>query len=303
MKYSVIVPTLNAGDDWTVILSSLREQSQKPTSIIVIDSGSQDNTINISKANYCEILTIKSEEFNHGATRQYATSFLGKKIDIVIFVTQDALVYTKSAFENILKVFVDSRIGAVYGKQLPRKTATLLERLEREFNYNNNSKTYSLEDRLNYGMKICFLSNAFTAYRLDALMGIGGFPDNVIVSEDMYVGAKMLKAGWKLAYCAEASVIHSHSYDLRELFGRYFDIGVFNAREFWIRKEFGVAEREGLGYVKSELGFLLRKAPWLIPYSLIRTTIKYIGFRLGLLERYLPVGLKKSISRQKNYWI
>lgn len=75
----------------------------------------------------------------------------------------------------------------------------------------------------------------------------------------MYVAAKMLKCGWKVAYCANATVYHSHNYSLLDEFRRYFDIGVFNAREPWVLAEFGVAESEGVKFIRSEFLFLFRK--------------------------------------------
>ena len=220
----------------------------------------------------------------------------------MVYCTQDAFFSDANCVSRILELFVDQSVGAVYGRQLPRDTANLFEIHERNFSYPSISHIYCYDDRKQYGMKTCFLSNAFTAYRVEALQQIGGFPSNTIVSEDMYVGAKMLKAGWKLGYCAEASVIHSHSYNLRELFGRYFDIGVFNTREAWIREEFGAAENEGLKYLKSELSFLRDKKPLLIPSALIRTFVKYAGFKFGVMERFLPLSFKRRVSRQKQFW-
>lgn len=299
--YSIVVPTYNGGKVWVDSLSQIKKQEAVPKEVLVVDSSSTDRTASLAKENNLKVIEISVRDFNHGKTRQLALDKI-QHVDVVVFITQDAVIEDKNTITKLLEVFTDVDIGAVYGKQIPKINATVFEQYEREFTYSNNSKIYSMEDRSNYGMKVCFLSNAFTAYRMDALREVSGFPDNTIVSEDMYVGAKMLKAGWKLAYCHKAAVVHSHSYNLRELFGRYFDIGVFNSRESWIREEFGAAEGEGLKYVKSELRFLLKRAPWLIPYALVRTSIKFLGFKTGLNEKYLPNSFKKIVSRQKNYW-
>ena len=84
-------------------------------------------------------------------------------------------------------------------------------------------------------MKTAFNSNSFAAYRRKALKDVGGFPINTILSEDMYVTAKMLLKNWSVAYCADAKVYHSHNYTIWQEFKRYFDIGVFHAKEAWIR--------------------------------------------------------------------
>ena len=81
---------------------------------------------------------------------------------------------------------------------------------------------------------IAFISNSFAAYRVSVLKEVGGFPDDVIFGEDMFVATKMLKAGYKIAYAAGACVYHSHDYSLWQEMKRYFDMGVFHAREPWI---------------------------------------------------------------------
>lgn len=75
----------------------------------------------------------------------------------------------------------------------------------------------------------------------------------MIGSEDAYVAARMLLAGYQVRYAASAQVYHSHDYRLLEEFRRYFDIGVFYGREPWIRQAFGDAGGEGKRYVLAEL--------------------------------------------------
>ncbi|BBM05676.1 hypothetical protein HAALTHF_27910n [Vreelandella aquamarina] len=86
------------------------------------------------------------------------------------------------------------------------------------------------------------MSNSFAAYRREALLAAGGFPEGTILSEDMMAGARLLQQGWKLAYCADACVQHSHNYTLAAEFKRYFDIGVFHHREQWLLAWLGKAE-------------------------------------------------------------
>lgn len=56
---------------------------------------------------------------------------------------------------------------------------------------------------------------------------MGGFPEDVIGSEDAYVAARMLLGGYAVRYATTAEVYHSHDYSVLEEFRRYFDIGVF----------------------------------------------------------------------------
>lgn len=229
-------------------------------------------------------------------------SFFFPDADIVIFLTQDAVLADSLAVKNIIKAFDDSQVGVAYGRQLPRPAAGIIESHARLFNYSDESSLRSLQDKHRLGIKAAFTSNSFAAYRVSALMDVGGFPSNTIVSEDMYVAAKMLINGWKVAYCSDAKVFHSHDYNLTQEFQRYFDIGVFNAKEPWIRDEFGNAESEGGKFVKSEMKVLLSSNPLMIPEALFRTFLKLLGYKLGLKESLIPKAIKCFLSAQKGYW-
>ena len=55
-------------------------------------------------------------------------------------------------------------------------------------------------------------------------------------------------------------------------------------------------------FVRSELVYLLNRAPWLIPSAVVRTVLKYLGYRLGRMESIFPLGLKRYLSMHKGYW-
>ena len=119
----------------------------------------------------------------------------------------------------------------------------------------------------------------------------------------MHLAARMLKAGYKVAYEAGACVYHSHGYSITHEMKRYFDMGVFHAREPWIRQKLGGAEGEGVKFVISEFKYLLRYAFWRIPESALRILLRYTGFRLGLLEQKLPLWLKRQFAMNKGYFL
>ena len=188
------------------------------------------------------------------------------------------------------------------GRQLPHRDANALAKHARAFNYPKNSRVKTLADSQELGIKTAFMSNSFAAYRREALMEIGGFPNHVIFAEDMYAAAKMLQTGWQVAYEGNACCRHSHNYTITEEFRRYFDMGVFHAREPWIRETFGGAGGEGLRYVKSELKFLGASGLFLWPSAIIRNACKLIAYKLGQKERALSIGLKKKLGMYKRYW-
>lgn len=299
---ALIVPTLNPGERWKDWLAAYRMQTcQLQDGCLIIDSGSSDGAVEMALAAGCEVVEVAKNDFNHGGTRQFGVE-LSENPEFVVFCTQDAVFSHEDSIKNLLLCFSDENVGAAYGRQLPHKDAGCIGAHARLFNYPPQSCLKGSENIPEMGIKTAFISNSFAAYRVSVLKSIGGFPTNTIMNEDTYVAAKMILAGWKIAYCAEASVFHSHDYSVREDLKRYFDIGVFHAREPWLRELFGDAEGEGMRFVLSEAKFLFKHAIWLLPSAFVRTIAKYAGYKLGGIEGRLPQQLKRKLSMHSRYW-
>ena len=117
------------------------------------------------------------------------------------------------------------------------------------------------------------------------------------MGEDMHACASMLLKGYKVAYAADATVLHSHNYAIAQEFKRYFDMGVFLRKERWILDTFGKAEGEGLRFVRSELAYLRDKGLYhLVPASVARAGAKWLGYRLGHVHTSLPRSIIKRLS-------
>ena len=300
LKVACIIPTYNGRLELIRLLESLQTQTLK-CDLFIVDSSSNDGTAEIADF-YCEnVLRIPSDEFNHGGTRQRMVNRY-PDYDIYVFLTQDACLANERAIDRIVAPFADPSVSAVCGRQLPHLDASALAQHARLFNYPAHSIVKSIKDVPELGIKTPFISNSFSAYRLQALLEVGGFPKHVVLSEDMYVAAKMLINGWKVAYAGDAICRHSHNYTLLEEFRRYFDQGVFHAREPWIRQRFGGAGGEGIRYVQSELRYLGLSRSYLWPEALIRNALKLFAYKLGQNEKLLPIRLKRRLSMHKRYW-
>lgn len=302
MNVALCFPTMNAEKTGPLIIAALKQQSLQNLTVLIIDSESTDRTAEIFSKHGFLYQNIPRRSFNHGATRQLAVD-LSPEAEIIIFMTQDAILADSSSLQYLVDVFADPLVGVAYGRQLPAPDATPIAAHARLFNYPAESYVRTKADIPRYGIKTAFLSNSFAAYRRKALLAVGGFPSSVILSEDTMVAAKMLLSGWKITYCAEATCYHSHNYPLFKEFQRYFDIGVFHAREGWYLKALGGAEGEGQRFVRSELRYLRRHAPALIPAALLRSVLKFLGYRLGRLEHSLPRWLKLALSMNRGFWI
>ncbi|MBR0288615.1 MAG: glycosyltransferase family 2 protein [Selenomonadaceae bacterium] len=282
MNCGLIIPTLNAGEQFQKLLDGLATQSL-PTKKLIVDSESTDDTVKLAKNFGVEVLTISRKSFNHGATRQFALEKI-LPLDVIIFLTQDILFHDDESLAKLIKIFSeDKSVGLSYGRQLPHLNATNEAKFLRAFNYPAESQLRSFDDRKIYGLKTVFASNSFAAYRVEALQNVGGFPNNVPLCEDMYVAAKMLLDGWKIFYAADAQVYHSHNYTAAQEFRRYVQIGKFHAQESWIRETFGSAEGAGKKFVLMKLSALAKKNPLDCVGAIFRDAAKFFGYRLGRL--------------------
>ncbi|AIS11036.1 glycosyltransferase family 2 protein [Pseudomonas chlororaphis] len=302
MKVALIIPARNAGAHLDRLLPALAAQTLQPDSVLVVDSSSTDDTVSRFRQFGARVEVIAAQQFNHGGTRRWASEQVDA--DALILLTQDAIPATPQTFANLIQELEeDPRIGLAYGRQLPHPGAGILEAQSRHFNYSPQSRSKSLADAGELGIKTCFSSDSFSVYRRSALQAVGGFPEDVIGSEDAHVAARMLLNGYLVRYAASACVQHSHSYSLMQEFRRYFDIGVFYGREPWIREAFGSAGGEGKRYVQAELR-ALRDAGQLqrVPEVLLRSALKLLGYRLGHAEQHLPTPLKRRLSMFSNYW-
>ena len=300
-KVAVIIPTLNGGEILLRCLDGVRQQVPQPDCVMIVDSGSSDDTDKAAVEAGFELVRIAKGTFDHGGTRQMAAERLAA-FDVLVYLTQDAVLASPNALARLVASFSDPKVGTAYGRQLPRQGSAAIEAHARFFNYPPQSNTRTLADKAHMGIKAAFTSNSFAAYRTEALSAVGGFPTSLILGEDMVVSARMLQAGWAVAYVAEAQVWHSHGYTLLQEFKRYFDIGVMHQDQAWILRDFGKPEGEGGRFVRSEFAYLKDHAPWLLPSAFVRTLAKYLGYKLGQRSPSLPLSIKRKLSMHRGFW-
>lgn len=276
--------------------------------VVVVDSGSSDGSVALSQQAGFTVLHTQAQNFNHGATRQWAVNqaFLtpSSAPEVIVFLTQDAILASPNALAELLQAFQDPQVAAAYGRQLPKPQAYWLEAYTRAFNYPDTSRTVQLQDKASLGIKACFLSNSFAAFRLQALMQQGGFPAHLPLGEDTYMAAKLLLSGQSLRYQASAQVYHSHNYNGLQDFQRMFDTGVFHAQNPWLLQNFGTAEGEGAKLVRSQWQALKQQSHFL--QSLLKwlstNALKLLGYKLGLAYQWLPSALVKKFAMNKVFW-
>lgn len=301
IKISVIIPTLNAEKSIQTLLTALATQSITPDEVIVIDSSSEDNTASICAAfDIVRFISISREDFDHGGTRDMAAKLsIG---NYILFMTQDALPADNYYIENIIRPLSKKDIPMVSGRQCPRNDARYIEKLTRIFNYPRNDFIRSEKDIDKYGIKTFFASDVCAAYRRKEYEKVGGFPCPLLVGEDIVMAAKFIYAGYSIAYAANAKVIHSHNFSLKQQFRRNFDIGVCLSL---YGKYFDniPLNHEGLKMVKFILKKLsIEKQFWEMSYYIMECATKLLGNKLGLRYRKLPLSIVKKCSMRPSYW-
>ena len=282
-KRAICVPTVNSAALWPEFSARLRKQGIPTENALILDSASTDGTPDLARRDGFRVVEISRSDFRHGGTRQLGVDLLNDA-DVIVFLTQDALLTSDDAIAKLISCFEDPRVGAAYGRQLPRPGASLIEAHARHFNYPPESAVKTLDDAPRYGFKSIFFSNSFGAYRRSALMEVGGFLKEARFGEDTIAAARLLMAGWKIVYSAEAKVYHSHAYSIAEEYRRYVQIGQLHATQPWLHEKFGAVRGEGMRFLRSQFKMLAHEAPFQVPEALLRAAAKWIGYRVGLKE-------------------
>ncbi|TDO95996.1 rhamnosyltransferase [Marinomonas balearica] len=302
MSLTVIIPTYNGGCLWKESAKAISTQLMNIDQIKVIDSSSKDDTREVAKSFGFDVYVIDQKDFDHGGTRSIALE--GVATDLVVFLTQDALLNSNDAISKLIAIFDEADdIVCAYGRQLPHIDANPLAQHARYNSYKEQGYVTGLDDHFPMGFRKAFISNSFAAYRTDFLRSIGAFPKHLILGEDAYVAAKALSAGKRVAYVAESHVLHSHNYSTFEEFKRYFDIGVFHTTQSWMVKQLGGVEGEGVKFALDQIKYVIKqnKYPWVFK-SIFASLAKYLGYKLGKKHKILGPKISRKLSMYKSYW-
>lgn len=283
MSISVVIPTLNAGNDLDPLLTVLEKQTVPPSEILVIDSASEDDTVSVAgKHSLVRVHGIDRKDFNHGETRDKAFSLVSG--EIVVFMTQDAVPASDLLLEKLTVPLKEARTVAAYGRQLPKSSASAREKLVRTFNYPEKSERHTKADLPKRGIKTFFLSDVCAAYRRKEFIQLGGFEHDVMTNEDMFFAARAIRAGYTVAYAADAEVYHSHDFSLGEQYRRNRLQGYEIERH---RELLGntSSSREGVAMLKRVSGLLLKQGRIFSIFGLVADcAARYLGSRAGKKE-------------------
>lgn len=242
IKFSILIPVLNGEATLSDCLDAVfRQTLSREMEVIIVDSGSNDNTLEILKAYQIRFYQIKSTSFNHGLTRNYAVSLA--KGEFVIFTVQDAIPSDEQWIEKLHKHFEDPQVAAVCGKQVvPHDRDKNPHEWSRPQSEPCFKKIY-FDDPIEFEnlspadkRKVCALDNVNTMYRNDVLNKIPF--RKTFFAEDMIWAKEALKSGHAIIFDDRPSVEHYHyatfSYQLKRTFTvLYHQYILFNFDPGW----------------------------------------------------------------------
>lgn len=223
-KIDIICPLYNA----EAYIENLNKSFLKQKKICLNEikyllTESKDNTEKFLKDNKIKYKKIKVKDFSHSYTREEAA--FESNADIVVFVTQDVVIEDERWLYNLTKD-IDDDIVACYSRQITKFNN--IEKYTRESNYPNKSSVVSKKDIEKLGLKTFFFSDAASAINRKIFVKLNGYDQKKLpISEDMYIAYKIIMNGYKIKYCSDSIIYHSHNFTLKEIYKRYKLTGQF----------------------------------------------------------------------------
>jgi len=293
LKISIIILTKNNGSTIGKVLKQIISQHiDDPYEIIIVDSGSSDDTITQISQFGVRSYNIPPDDFGHGRTRNLGSEYACG--EYLVYLSADAIPANKNWLRNLVNKLSNEDVGATFGRQIPYKDAPLMERFFIQKNYPPATKEhYSLKD---FQMN-AFFSNVNSAIKRSLWNKIK-FSENLIISEDHEWAKRALDEGYKIEYIPDSAVFHSHKYNLIQVFKRYFDSGVSFSQMGLQPNVF----QNGLGYFFDEMKYILHYNILLLPYAICYDLFKFMGFFAGRYHNFIPVFIKKHLSMHAYYW-
>ena len=281
MTIDIICPLYNAEREIEKLNQSLlMQENVKINDIKYILTESKDNTEEKLKDLNLNYKKIKKEEFSHSLTRERAA--FECKADIIVFITQDVIIEDKKWLYYLTKDIEDGICEATFSRQLCNNNT--IEKYTREKNYPTKSYINSKADIESKGLKTFFFSDASSAIKRDVFVTINGYDNkNLKISEDMYIAYKLIMNDYKIKYCADSKVIHSHKFTLKQLYKRYYDTGIFFKQNSYLN-QYKVNKAGGSLAIYILKRALQDKNIKVLIRFLPDMAVRFIGMKMGKLQ-------------------
>ncbi|MBI2626194.1 MAG: glycosyltransferase [Candidatus Nealsonbacteria bacterium] len=201
---SIIIRTFNEEKHIGNLLKAIKEQEYKNYEIILVDSGSTDNTLKIARGLGCrQVLKIESHNFTFGYSLNIGCQKAKGKY--LVFVSAHVVPANNQWLGRILEPFQNEKVSLVYGKQVGSETSKFSEK--RDF------------ERI-FGNSALYPNNANAAIRRD-LWQKNHFDEYLFGLEDIEWAKRMKDLGFLAYYEPKAAILHIHNEKWHQIFNRY----------------------------------------------------------------------------------
>ena len=328
----VIIPTFRPDNNFGEIIERIKKQTIVPENIIIVNTiprpikknglkgvidfnSSQEQVssdyiickdgerLNISTKGSrprVSIYNITQDEFDHGATRDYAVAL--SDAQYIILMNQNTVPLDRHMIEYLLLPFGDKSIGCTYGRQYCDSNADVIDKYAKAVNFPGKDVVKSGADLKSLGTRTYFCSNACAAYRKSIYEELGGFDYRTIFNEDMVMGAKIINSGYKIAYASKAKVRHFQKYNFKQTLQRSFDLGVLN-RQYKDLFKIMKGGNESSFVLREAVKYLIKTGNiGLIPKAVLLDIAEGIGYDVGYNYEKIPAVLIKKLTMNKEYW-
>jgi glycosyltransferase involved in cell wall biosynthesis len=211
MSVSIVIRTYNEARHLPQLLDGIASQrvDGMPVETIVVDSGSDDGTLEIASDRNCRLVRIQKSEFTFGRSLNMGCAVA--RGDYLVFVSGHCIPASDRWIQQLVSPLVSGAAAYSYGRQLGNETSHFSERqLFRKY-YPDADGTPTSD---------FFCNNANSAL-LRSVWRDHLFDEGLTGLEDMELASRLVKQGKKIAYVAAAPVLHLHDESWRRIRLRY----------------------------------------------------------------------------------
>ena len=208
-KCSIVIRAYNEEKHIGRLLEGIKHQTLKDVEIILVDSGSTDNTVSVAESFGARIVRIPSEEFTFGRSLNFGLREATG--NFVVIASAHVYPIYPDWLESLLRPFDDEKAALTYGKQRGPEWAKYSEQQVFHQWY---------PDAGNLNQPTAFCNNANAAIR-KRLWDQHPYDETLTGLEDVAWGKWAKEQGYTLAYVPEAEVIHVHDETPHGVYNRY----------------------------------------------------------------------------------
>jgi rhamnosyltransferase len=206
---SIIIRCYNEEQHIGRLLTGITQQTVNRVEIIVVDSGSTDATASIASRYPTKIVNIEPEEFSFG--RSLNTGCAAASGEFLVLASAHCYPLYKDWLESLLAPLADPKVALVYGKQRGNETSRFSE-------HQVFAKWFPEVSNLNQDHPFC--NNANAAIRRELWEELP-YDESLTGLEDLDWAKRAMQLGHRVAYAADADIVHVHDEKPGDIYNRY----------------------------------------------------------------------------------